>query len=513
MGKFLQRTPLAEARALLLRELSPLAAETVATDEAAGRTTAAAVAARHPAPHYRASAMDGIALRSADTWPAADAAVVLWESEDGSGERPCRPIDTGGLLPDWADAVVRIEDVRAVDAAAGGGRRGWELRAVVPPGNDIRRAGEDIDAGVTVVPAGHVLDAWDIGALLAAGVYAVDVVRRPRVAIVATGSEIVEPPTPAGPGQVIEYNSRMLAVRLREWGAEPVRAGVLADDADAIEAGLRRAASDGDLVAVIAGSSVGRKDFTIDVLSGRGRLLVHGIDVMPGKPAAVAMLEDTAVVGIPGYPVSAIVTAEQLLRPAVYRLLGAAEPPALCCRATVTRRIVSRLGVEEFRRVALCRHEDGRSVVAPLPRGASAVSTVARAHGWLRIPATSEGIDAGAEVDVELLVDEDEAAQALVVATAADPALGVLEAALRRTQPRLRLVAMGLAAEDAADALSAGQAHLAVYSASDYERVRAELQDCLPGHRSLRPATGAADVVIVAAPTARLRALLDPLEA
>ncbi len=499
-SKFLKRKPLEEAREALLAAAEPIGSERIATEDAHDRVTADAVFAVHASPHYRASAMDGIAVRAVDTYPASgETPVVLTEVAPATdvAERPavCQVIDTGGVMPQWSDAMIRREDTRAADG-------GFEIGKAVPPGTDVRRAGEDLDEGVRVVPAGHRVRPADIGALLACGVYAIDVRRRPRVAILATGGEIVEPVERARAGEVIEYNSRMMRAQIREWGGEGVYLGCIDDDADALERAFREAGDAYDVVAVIAGSSAGRKDLTPVVFERCGEVFVHGMDVMPGKPVALATIEGTPFVGLPGYPVSAIVACEQLLEPLLAHMCGRSPSRPTRIQAEVRRKIPSRLGVEEFRRVCLAT-EGTALVVAPLPRGAGAVSTVARADAWLRIPSTSEGIDGGATVDVELLRPLDVVRANIVMAGRAGRLTAALEHSLR-SEDRVTYVShLDLSETDQVEALVAGEAHLLAVDCGDRkpaETARAILARS-PGARAwtlVRTVAGAQTLVIAA---------------
>ncbi|MFN2425585.1 MAG: molybdopterin-binding protein [Candidatus Binatia bacterium] len=505
-ANFLQRRPLAEARTLLLAGVAPVAAEEVCVDDAAGRIAAVTVMAAHPAPHYRAAAMDGYAVRASDTWAASEAPITLRLLAAGEtpGREPCcAPVDTGALLPEWADAVVRIEDTAAVDG-------GCRITSVVPPGCDVRRVGEDIAAGTILVPEGARIRPWDIAAMLATGTTRVRVRQRPRVAILATGGEVVEPPEAAAPGQVIEYNSRMIAALVEEWGGSAHRLGIVADD----EASLARAISDAatrfDVVGVIAGSSAGRRDFTIAALASLGDVFVHGVDIAPGRPVALARLSPkekkgsdpffenkrgltpfsrpsegaTPAIAIPGYPVSAVVVCEQLLRPLVEALLGSTGAPGARMQARIARKIPSRLGMEEFRRVCVTRQTGGGYVVAPLASGAGSISTVSGAHAWLRIAAAVEGLDAGADVDVELIVSRDDVDSAFVLAGEPCAASAALEAELRRTSPRARVHFLRRGAADQIASVERGEAHGAILSDTDAEGAGTAFE------RRTLPATG-----------------------
>lgn len=463
---FLQRTPLPQARALLLAGVTPVGSEELAVDDACGRVVAQDVLAQHPTPHYRASAMDGLAVRASDTWEATESSVLLRtvsaDATPPSQDTPsCVVVDTGALLPDWTDAVVRIED--AVAEADG-----YRIRSVVAPGRDVRRAGEDIEAATLLLPNGSTIRPADLGAMLATGVTRIRVRRAPRVAILATGAEVVEPQQGARAGQVIEYNSRMIAAMVEQWGGQAHRLGIVADDEASLKSAVRDAARRFDVVAVVAGSSAGRKDFTVAVLASVGELLVQGVDMAPGRPVALARAghsvspeanRRTPVIAVPGYPVAAVVVCEQFLRPLLCALLGCSEPVAPTLRARIVRKIPSRLGMEEFRRVCLVRQLDEDYSVALLPSGAGSISTVTGAHGWLRIAPSVEGLDADAIVNVELRVSLAEIEAALVVASGPCAATAMLERRLRDDDRLARVATLGLGPDDALAAVERGEAH------------------------------------------------------
>ncbi|MEE8311018.1 MAG: molybdopterin-binding protein [Candidatus Binatia bacterium] len=466
--KFLQRVPLARARELIVSLARRTEPETVDVESSLGRITAEPIHARFASPHYRASAMDGIAVRSVDTATASPETPLsipdVGTDTPAAGIVACTAVDTGNPLPEWADAVIRIEDtVRSADV--------YQIAAPVPAGRDVRRIGEDAETGALLVGVGHRVRPYDIGAMLATGVERVAVRTPPRLAVLATGTEIVEPGGTPGPGQVIEFNSRMLAGCVAEWGGIAFYAGRVADERAALEKSIRSAASTHDVVCVIAGSSAGRKDYTVEVLAACGTVHFHGVDMMPGKPAALAEIGGKPVIGVPGYPVSAYACYRELVAPLLAAMLGTAPPPITTVRGTVKRRIVSKLGVEELLRVCLARTPDGL-VVAPLPRGAGSVTTLVRADGILRIAATSEGVDAGAIVDVELLDTGTVPGSTWVVAGRPDALTAEVETLLRTAGSSLRVAYLGRADYDAVLALALGEAHTAVFSVEDASTAR-----------------------------------------
>ena len=398
--RYLKKTPLAEAREMLLALVDPtaLAIEEIAVDDALDRVTDGPIFARISSPHYHASAMDGICVRAEDTFGATEFAgkkLALAKSETPA-PGAFQYVDTGNALPPWANAVVMIEKVRQLDDGT------VEIFESVAPWNHVRLVGEDVVATELLLPRSHRLRPYDLGALLAAGHIRVRVKARPRVGIIPTGDELIQPGEEVKPGAVIDFNSTVLAAFVREWGGAPIKYPRAHDDLAKLMQALRHAAEECDLVAIIAGSSAGEHDLTADVVGDSGELLAHGIDVMPGKPAVLGRVQNRPVIGVPGYPVSAIVIAREILRPALEKFLGSAAAAHEVARAVVPKKIASHLGLEEFLRVTLGR-VGAKLVAVPLARGAGVITTMVHADGLLRIPSLVEGLNAGDEAEVELL--------------------------------------------------------------------------------------------------------------
>lgn len=494
----LSSLPLDVARAELLGAARPLdAIEQVPVEQALGRVTAGRVTARSSVPHYLGAAMDGIAVRSVDTAAAGpDAPVDLVEGDPPSTSRPFRYVDTGNALPAWADAVVMIERVfagRAEGGKADAGARGAaeerpeqvHVRATSAPWQHVRLVGEDVVESEMIVPRGHRIGPVDVGALLAAGALEVLVRPRPVVAILPTGDELVEPGEPLRPGRVVEFNSRMIAAFVREWGGEPVRLDPCRDDRTALDARLAEARDLADVVCVIAGSSAGRRDYTVDALATAGRILAQGVDVVPGRPTVLAAFHATpaaratVALGIPGYPVSAWVTCVELLEPLLAHLLGASARSRGRLRATLLRELASKAGNEELIRVSLGSVGD-RRIAHPLGRGAGALSTVVRADGILRVPASVATVREGEEVEVELLRPLEEVRRNVLVAGGPDLALDVFEEVLRTEQPEIKLAASWVGIRPGSAALAYGEAHVAT-------RVRVEVRELPPGSSAAVP--------------------------
>ncbi|HYA27479.1 MAG TPA: molybdopterin-binding protein, partial [Acidobacteriota bacterium] len=266
-------------------DASRLAVEVIAIDEALDRVTAEPVFAKISSPHYHASAMDGVCVRAEDTFAATEfvGKKLRLAGPDSIGPDAFAYVDTGNALPSWANAVIMIEKVHQIDAQT------VEIFESVAPWNHVRLVGEDVVATELLLPRSHRLRPYDLGALLAAGHTTVGVKARPKVGIIPTGDELIQPGDEAKPGAVIDFNSTVLAAFVQEWGGTPVRYPRAKDDIAVLRAALQRAVDECDLVAIIAGSSAGEHDLTAEVVGKSGRLLAHGIDVMPGKPAVLGL--------------------------------------------------------------------------------------------------------------------------------------------------------------------------------------------------------------------------------
>ena len=361
--------------------------ESVPAHEALGRVTSSPIFARCSSPTYHAAAMDGIAVASASTFAAREGSpVTLRRGVDYT------PVNTGNPLPDGLDAVVMIEHVEQVDDDT------VRLEAPAFPWQHVRRIGEDIVATELLLPQNHTLSPYDIGALLSAGIFEVPVWERVRVTFIPTGDEVLNflhQPTPKA-GQVIESNSQVFCAIAAAWGAQTAWTAPVPDKPEALRAAVAAALADGAHVVIVgAGSSAGSKDYTRETFESFGKLLCHGISVMPGKPTLLAvtqgLFEGRLLGGAPGYPVSAVVCLEDVLEPIV-RWLVRQEPPG---RRTVTPRLARktprRPGLEEIVRLAVGKVGEGY-VAAPLARGAGLITSLTKAQAITRIPTQSEGL-------------------------------------------------------------------------------------------------------------------------
>ena len=427
--------------------------ETVATADALGRVTAEPVFARYSSPAYHGAAMDGYAVRADRTFGASEEHPLQLRLG-----RDSHPINTGQPLPEGTNAVIMIEHVQQ----PADGR--LEIEAAVFPWQHVRRVGEDIVAGELILPHNHRLAAADVAALLTGGVFRVTVRTRPRVAILATGTELVdwrdaEQEAPAA-GAIIESNSVLLAGLVQEAGGEPVVLQRQPDELEAVQAAVDRAVDeDVMMVLVNAGVSAGSEEFTSHAVKALGEVLVHGVQAMPGKPTLLGRVRGKPVVGTPGYPVSAWVCFDQFVRPAIERLLGLPESARERVPAIPGRRLPSKLGHEEFLRVHLGRVGD-QVVALPLKRGAGTITSLTRADGILRVPPESEGREAGDPVEVELLRTRSDMERTLVVVGSHDITLDLIADRLPRLTSGLRLSASNVGSLAGLLALRDGRSHL-----------------------------------------------------
>jgi len=390
---------LEDARARVLDGIQPTPdIETIDTVEAAGRYLAEGPKARVASPAFDNSAMDGFAVRTADLGEAGGELPVAFTVAAGDDpealpSRGCTRIMTGAALPAGADAVVMQEQVESDGETA-------HFSACPPAGNNIRQAGEDIRSGAELAAAGERVSPALVSALATAGVAQLRVRRRPRAFVLATGSELRGPGEALGPGEVYDSNRPALAALLRELGAEVTDGGHVPDELDALREALRHAAGY-DLVVTSGGVSVGEFDQVRRVLEEQGEIDLWKVAIKPGKPFAFGSLGGAHFFGMPGNPVSALVTFQQFVRPAVIRWMGgAADPLRLPAEAgnDFYRDAISRT---EFLRARL-QLVDGRLVATPLSRqGSGMITGLARAHGFIVVAAGSHGFKAGERVMVE----------------------------------------------------------------------------------------------------------------
>lgn len=454
---YLEDIPIEEARAALGSALEAhgragvLDGEWVTTREALGRITAAPIVARISSPHYHAAAMDGYAAHAADTLGATETRPVTLPAER------IQAVNTGAALPPTFDAVIMIENVQEASG-------GISITAPVAPWQHVRMLGEDMVATEIVIPAGQRLRPMDLGAIVGCGHTRVFVRRRPQVVIIPTGSELVGADGDPQPGQVVEYNSVVLAAQVRDAGGEALVQANVPDDRAALTAALDDALGRSpDLVLVLSGSSAGTRDLTSGVVQAAGRLLVHGVAVRPGHPVIMGISAGgVPIIGVPGYPVSAALTGELFAQPLLARWLG--MQPDIDTRprvtATLTRRLTSPAGDDDFARVTVAEI-DGRLLATPLSRGAGVITSLVRADGLAHIPRFSEGVDRGGTVAVLLYRPVDEIRRTALITGSHDPMLDLLAGHLGERHPGSRLASASVGSLGGLVALGRGETHLA----------------------------------------------------
>ena len=408
--QFLEVVSAEEATARFAKhlDLAPLAAETVALADALGRVLGADVAAPIDVPPFDRANVDGFALRAADTVGATDAAprrLTLNAEVLACGHAPeltvipgsATAIATGGVVPRGADAVVMIENTELIDAAA----PAIDLRRVAAPGQFISYAGSDIARGETLLRRGVTISSREIGMLAACGLAQIDVVRRPRVAVLSTGDELTALGDALRPGAVYDSNGAIIAAAVSEAGGESVAFGAFPDDEAALEVAVRGALRDCDMVVLSGGTSKGAGDLSHRIVSRLGKpgVVVHGVALKPGKPLCLAVAQGKPIVVLPGFPTSAIFTFHAYVAPVIRARAGLPPEAAVKVDAAVPVRIPSELGRKEFVLVALVAGAEG-PIAFPIGKGSGSVTTFSQADGFLEIDALRSAVDPGTRAQV-----------------------------------------------------------------------------------------------------------------
>lgn len=499
MSVYLSDIPLQQAQSRIQEALRKaglwrvLAIETIPLDESAlGRVIAKPVWAKVSSPHYHAAAMDGFALKAEATAGAVPGKPLVLRArrQDGAREPEALYVDTGDPLPAWANAVIPIENVEPLGPDGSLTREVREpasirIRAAVTPWSHVRPLGEDIVATQLVLPAGHIIRPVDLGAMAAAGHTEIPVARRPRVAILPTGSELVPIGSDLKPGRLLEYNSIVMAAQINAMGGEAVRLPICSDDFALIRRNVCEAALGSDLVLLNAGSSAGAADFSGRVVEDLGELVLHGVAVRPGHPVIAGMLgpcpESTEearesatgaqppdgqpaaqrtvpIIGVPGYPVSAALTLEIFVEPVIATWLGRRPAERAAATAQLTRKITSPAGDDDYVRVALGKVGDAL-LAAPLSRGAGVITSLVQADGIVVLPAGVQGAEAGESVTVSLYRTPAELARTILCVGSHDLILDLLAQFLAEYDRRF--VSSNAGSQGGLLALRRGYAHLA----------------------------------------------------
>lgn len=453
---FLDSCSLENALELLLKRLdssleSKVTTEVISVKNSLGRITAEPVFAKYSSPFYHSAAMDGYAVRFKDTISASEKKPVYLRLNEEAVY-----VDTGDPLPDGFNAVIMIEDINLVDDKI-------EIYHSVPPYQHVRMMGEDIVATELIIPQNHKIRAIDIGAMLAAGILDVKVKKKPLISIIPTGTELVNPDEirnrPPHPPEIIEYNSAMLSGLVKEAGAESKIFPIMKDNLEELKTVIKDAVKCSDIVLVNAGSGRGSEDFTLSALKELGEVLVNGVSIKPGKPVIISFVDDKPVLGMPGYPVSAFLTFNLFVVPLIAKFLGIKQKDDGNIKAVISRQLSSQLGVDEFIRVKLGVVKD-KNIATPIGRGAGLLMSLVRADGLLKIPASSEGIAAGNEVNIRLLRDKNEIKNTIVCIGSHDNILDIISNTLKKIFPEYSMSSAHVGSMGGLMALKKGESHI-----------------------------------------------------
>lgn len=450
--QYLTNVPLEQAKEeylqLLIENGLHCHTEHIPVSEACGRITSESVYAHICAPHYHASAMDGIAVLASSTFGATETTPVHLTKDQYV------VVDTGDPLPENCDAVIMVEDIVKEENAA------VRIYHAAAPWQHIRQIGEDICAGEMILPSFTTVSSASIGALLAGGVLEINVIKKPVIGIIPTGDEIIPPTSDPAPGDIIEFNSSIFSSMVRQWGAEAITFPIVPDHFEAIEQAVSDALDKCDIILLNAGSSAGREDYSAEVIRKLGGILYHGIAMKPGKPAILGYQGAKAILGVPGYPVSGIIVIEQLLKPIIEYLNHTHTQPEMYVEASLSRSVVSGLKYKEFVRVRM-GYVEGNLIASPLSRGAGVVSSFMKADGILEIPQGTEGYESGTKVRVRLLRPLKELQNTLVVIGSHDPLLDEVSDLLHRKNPSLYMASSHVGSMGGIMAVRRGETHMA----------------------------------------------------
>lgn len=419
MPEFFNVLPPDEARELLFTALTrPVEAETIRATESLGRVTATGVKAPHSLPAFRRSTMDGFAVRAADTFGASESlpAFLRVVGEVAMGQRAQVEIGvgqavivhTGGMIPDSADAVVQVELTQPMGERSAPDQNSFpyeiEVFKAMGVGQNVLQVGEDVKEGEEVLPGRKLIRPQDVGGLVALGILEIEVARRPHVAILATGDEVVPPYEEVGPGKIRDINSYTVAEQVRQAGGLPEVAGIVPDRFDQLLARAESALAQSDMLVMSAGSSVSVRDMTVKIIDELGQpgVLLHGVATRPGKPTIVGAVNGKPVLGLPGNPVSAMIQFDMFGVPAVYRLQGLEELPRKgFVWARLSQNLPSESGREDY---VPARLQDGELglVAVPVFGKSNLIYTLVNADGLIKIPLNKAGVPAGELVEVRL---------------------------------------------------------------------------------------------------------------
>ena len=456
----------------------PIEGELIFAVDSLTRVTAEPVFAKISSPYFQSAAMDGVVVKAEITFGASESTPVKLKKN-----LDFYYINTGNIIPQGFNAVIKIEDINIVNKvisqnenqkrsffkkADRGISEEIEIYSAAFPGQHIRNIGEDIVANQLILSVNHKIRPVDIGGLLAGGISELLVRKKPRIGIIPTGDELIEPGEKIFPGKIIEYNSKVIKNMISEWGGEASIFNIVRDIPNDLISILKKVIQQSDIVVVLAGSSAGSKDFTSKIIQSLGEILVHGVTIMPGKPTILGIIDKTPVIGLPGYPVSMFISAEQFLKPLIFKKLGLQLKNREMIKAAMAQKVVSRLGNEEFLRVRL-GEIDEKIMAFPLPRGAGIINSLIEADAFIRIPSLKEGLDYQEEVNAELMHNLTNIKNNIIVTGSHDLILDVLKNELQKNISNLNLVSFNVGSMGGLLALKQRKTHLATSHLLDPE--------------------------------------------
>ena len=410
---YIENNSLKETLDNYIINIKPIGTESINTIDAVGRVCSKAIFAEVCDPIYNASAMDGIAVCSADTINASELKPLVLK------EGQYQYVNTGNAINQPYDSVIMIEDVINNEDGT------ISIIAPSKPWQHIRCIGETVVATEMVVPSKYIIRELDLGAILASGNSKIEVYKKPRVAVIPTGNEMVEDTKDLQKGKLMESNSRVMSALVKLYGGEPNRYGICIDDEALLEETIKKAVKENDAVLINAGSSAGTKDYTKKIIERLGKVYTHGLAIKPGKPTILGIIDGKPVIGVPGYPVSAYIVMEKVVKEVIARMLNIEPIPRTKVNAIMTKRVVSSLKNEEFIRVAL-GYVEGKLVATPMERGAAAVMSMVKADGIVDLDRNTEGIEVGETVEVELYRPLEEIKKKLVIIGSHDVVIDIL---------------------------------------------------------------------------------------
>ncbi|NLO22302.1 MAG: molybdopterin biosynthesis protein [Syntrophomonadaceae bacterium] len=449
---YIKNTPLEQALDLFLQELEEsgyftLDKERVEVLSSLGRILASAAYARRSSPHYPASAMDGIAVWAADTYGASEINPIRLD------QNKYMEVDTGDYVPQDFDAVIMIEDVNYEQGKA-------VIIKPAVPWQHIRSVGEDLVAMDMIAPSLTSIGPYELASFVTAAINEVEVVKQPIVAIIPTGTELLDQGSDdMNPGEIVESNSKMLMALCHQWGAQAFRHEIVVDDQELLLQAVKRVKDQADMIVICSGSSAGREDYTSTIIEEVGQLLIHGIATRPGKPAILGMIDGKPVIGVPGYPISAQLVFTLFARPVLYKKQGQQIPAATSIDCRLARKIASTMGVDEFIYVNAARIKDNY-LAYPLNRGAGITTSLVKADGVLHIERGQEGLEAGSICQIVLHKPQELLDRTLVSIGSHDLSIDFL-ADLLQSHHNIRLVSTNAGSMGGIFSLMRSECHLA----------------------------------------------------